>query len=193
MDISFGGHTVSAQKLCAWAALAAVAPGAIANCHAQQGAWKPERAVEIVVPTTPGGGQTIAMNHLDQRAGDGHELLVSTMSLMTNHILGRSKVNYTDYTPLAVLFGESMTLVVRPDSPIKAGRDIQERLKSDPRSMSIAIGIAVGGTNHLALALVIKSMGIDVKKLKTVVFQSNGETMTALMGGHVDLAPLSAA
>ena len=224
MDISLGGHTVSAQKLCAWAALAAVAPGAIANCHAQQGAWKPERAVEIVVPTTPGGaidrtarvmqrvlqngrivgvpvvvlnkpggGQTIAMNHLDQRAGDGHELLVSTMSLMTNHILGRSKVNYTDYTPLAVLFGESMTLVVRPDSPLKAGRDIQERLKSDPRSMSIAIGIAVGGTNHLALALVIKSMGIDVKKLKTVVFQSNGETMTALMGGHVDLAPLSAA
>ena len=111
------------------------------------------------------------MTYLDQRAGDGHELLTSTMSLMTNHILGRSKVNYTDYTPLATLFSEPMTLVVRPDSPLKIARDIQDRLQNDPRSLSIAIGIAVGATNHLALALVMKSMGIDVKKLKTVVVQ----------------------
>ena len=87
--------------------------------HAQQNAWKPEKPVELVVPTTPGGaidttarlmqkvaqngklvptpivilnkpggGQTVAMTYLDQRAGDGHTVLVSTMSVMTNHILG---------------------------------------------------------------------------------------------------------
>jgi len=189
-----------------------------------QNAWKPERAVEIVVPTTPGGaidgaartiqkvaqanrlvsvpmvvvnkpggGQTIAMNYLDQKAGDGNLFIVSTMSIMSNHILGRSKSNYTDYTALAVLYGEPMTLVVRPDSPLKSGRDVQEHLKKDPKSLSLAIGIALGGTNHLAVALVMRAMGIDVKALKTVVFQANGDTQTALMGGHVDLAPLSLA
>jgi putative tricarboxylic transport membrane protein len=133
------------------------------------------------------------MNYLDQKAGDPHMFIVSTMSIMTNHILGRAKTNYTDYTSLAVLYGEPMTLVVRPESPLRNGRDIQDRLKKDPKSLSLAIGIALGGTNHLSVALVMRTMGIDVKNLKTVVFQANGDTQTALMGGHVDLAPLSLA
>ena len=205
-------------------ALAAAALSCLPAPAFAQTAWKPERAVEIVVPTTPGGaidgaartiqrilqanrlvavplvvlnkpggGQTIAMNYLDQRAGDPHCFIVSTMSIMTNHILGRGKTNYTDYTALAVLYGEPMTLVVRPDSPLKSGRDIQDRLKKDPKSLSLAIGIALGGTNHLSVALVMRAMGIDVKNLKTVVFQANADTQTALMGGHVDLAPLSLA
>jgi putative tricarboxylic transport membrane protein len=32
----------------------------------------------------------------------------------------------------------------------------------------------------------VKAGGGDVRKLKTVVFGSNGEAMTALLGGHVD-------
>ena len=94
---------------------------------------------------------------------------------------------------LAVLYGEPMTLVVKRDSQLRDGRDIQERLKKDPKSLSLAIGIALGGTNHLSVALVMRAMGIDVKNLKTVVFQANADTQTALMGGHVDLAPLSLA
>ena len=209
-----------------WFAMTAaiVLTAAVTAAGAQQAAWRPQKAVEIVVPTAPGGsidttgrlmqkilqanrlvevpvviankpggGQAIAMSYLDQHAGDGHYLLNSTMSLMTGHILGRSKVNYTDYTPVAMLFGEAMTLVVRPDSPLKSARDVQERLKSDPQSMSIGIGIAIGGTNHLAVSLVLSSMGIDVRKTKTVVFQANAEAATALMGGHVDFAPMSIA
>jgi putative tricarboxylic transport membrane protein len=191
---------------------------------AQQAPWRPEKPVELVVPTTPGGaidttarliqkvaddrklvatpivvvnkpggGQAVAMTYLDQRPGEGHTVLLSTMSVMTNHILGRSQVNYTDYTPLPMLYGEPMTIVVKADSPLKSGRDIQERLKKDPQSMAIGIGIAVGGTNHLALSLVLSEMGIDTRKLRTVVFQANAEAQTALMGGHVDIAPMSTA
>jgi putative tricarboxylic transport membrane protein len=68
-----------------------------------------------------------------------------------------------------------------------------EKLKADPQSLNVAIGIAVGGTNHLSIALVMKAMGVDARKLKTVVFQSNAQNITAVMGGHVDLTPLSLA
>jgi putative tricarboxylic transport membrane protein len=200
--------------------LASVAAGGWA--HAQSGAWRPDRTVEIVVPAAAGGsidgtarllqrilqghrmvdvpvlainkaggGGAIALNYLDQHAGDPHYVLTSTMGLMTNHILGRSKVTYTDYTPLATLFSEYMTFVVKPDSPLKTGRDIQAALKKDPHSLNIAIGVAIGATNHLTVALLMSAMGIDVKKLKTVVFQGNAQTVTAVMGGHVDVAPLS--
>jgi len=149
--------------------------------------------VPLVVVNKPGGGGNVALTHLDQRVGDGHVLFNSTMGLMTNHIVGRSKVTYTDYTPLAILFSEPMVLVVRPDSPLRNGRDVMEKLKADPQSLNVAIGIAVGGTNHLSVALVMKAMGVDARKLKTVVFQSNAQNITAVMGGHVDLTPLSLA
>jgi putative tricarboxylic transport membrane protein len=192
--------------------------------HAQQAAWRPEKVVELVVPTTPGGaldttarliqkvaqngklvptpivvqnkpggGQSVAMTYLDQRPGDAHTILISTMSIMTNHILGRSQVQHTDYTALPMLYGEPMTIVVKADSPLKSGLDIQERLKKDPQALAIGIGIAVGGTNHLAVSLVLSEMGVDTRKLKTVVFQANAEAQTALMGGHVDIAPMSTA
>lgn len=147
--------------------------------------------VPVVTVNKAGGGGNIATNYLDQHAGDGHFLLTSTMSLMTNHILGRSPTTYTDYTPLATLFSEHMTLVVKPDSPLKTARDIQERLKKDPQSLSIAIGVAVGATNHLTVALLMKAMGIDVKRLKTVVVQTNAQALTSILGGHIDIASLS--
>ncbi len=172
----------------------AAAGGSIDNtARLMQKLLQQNRIVEtpVIAVNKAGGGGAIALNYLDQRAGDGHTLLTSTMGLMTNHILGRSKVTYTDYTPLATLFSEHMTFVVRPDSPLKTGRDIQEALKRDPQSLNIAIGVAIGATNHLTVALLMKSMGVDVKKLKTVVFQANAQTVTSVMGGHFDLAPLS--
>jgi len=147
--------------------------------------------VPVVAVNKAGGGGNIATHYLDQHAGDGHYLLTSTMSLMTNHILGRSATTYTDYTPLATLFSEYMTLVVKPDSPLKTARDIQERLQKDPQSLSVAIGVAVGATNHLTVAQLMKAMGVDVRKLKTVVVQTNAQALTSIMGGHIDIASLS--
>ena len=192
--------------------------------YSQTASWRPERPVEIVVPTgaggavdalgrlmqkilkddrivevplvvlnKAGGGGNLALVYLNGHAGDGHYLFPSTMTIMNNHILGRSKDNWTDYTPLAILFSEPMTMVTATNASLKNGRDLMEKLKADPQSLSVSIGFAPGGTNHLATALLMKAMGIDVRKVKTVVFASNGESMTALMGGHVDVSSLSAA
>jgi len=146
----------------------------------------------VIVVNKPGGGGNIATSYLDQHPGDGHYLLTSTMSIMTNHIIGRSASTYSDYTPLATLFGEYMTLVVKPDSPLKTAADIQEQLRKDPQSLSIAIGVALGATNHLTVALLAKAMGVDAKKLKMVVTHTNSQAVTSVMGGHIDIASLSA-
>lgn len=149
--------------------------------------------VPVIIANKPGGGQAVALAYLDQHTGDGHFVMNSTMGLMTAHLMGRSKVTYTDYTTLAILYGEYMTLAVRPDSPIKSARDMAERLKRDPQSLTIAIGIGIGGTNHISVGLVTKAMGVDVRKLKTVVFQTNAQGITGVMGGHVDVVSLSLA
>jgi putative tricarboxylic transport membrane protein len=193
----------------------------LAPAAAAQFGWKPDRAVEIVTGTSGGGadrmarltqslmlekrlvatpvavvartgaGNSIAFNYVSQKPGDGHYLLVSTLSLSLNSLTGTSRLGFRDFTPLVTLFDEYVAIAVRADSPIRNGRDLVERLRKDPGALSIGITSA-GGANHLAAAIVLKAAGIDVKKTRSVVFESAGKAMLAVLGGHVDVAPVSA-
>jgi putative tricarboxylic transport membrane protein len=134
-----------------------------------------------------GGGHAVAYNYLNQQAGNPHVMSITSSTILTNHINGRLKVTYTDFTPLAVLLTEHIAITVRPDSPIKSGKDLIETLKKDPSALSIGLGSAAGGTHHIAIALPLLSGGVDIKKLKLVSFNSSGEAVTALLGGHIDV------
>jgi putative tricarboxylic transport membrane protein len=195
--------------------LAAIAWAFTAPASGQ--AWKPEKPVEIIVGTTPGGpqdragrliqkilqeqklvttpinvvnkpggGGVIGLNYLGQHAGDGHYMLVNSVTLFTNQITGRTTLSYTDFTPLAVIGAEYVGVAVLADSPIKTGRDLAERLRKDPSAMSVSIGTALGNATHISYALAMRAAGVEIRKLKTVVFNSGGDAMTALLGGHVD-------
>src|SRR4029450_4997038 len=180
-------------------------------------AWKPERAVEIIVGTTPGGpqdrtgrliqkilqdeklvtvplnvvnkpggGGVIGLTYLSQHPNDGHYLMVNAVTLLTNNLTGRTALAYTDFTPIAVIGAEYVGVAVLSESPIKSGKDLAERLKKDPSVLSVSIGTAFGNATHISYALPMKAAGVDIRKLKTVVFNSGGDAMTALLGGHVD-------
>ena len=193
--------------------LSVVAAGASA-----QGAWKPERNVEIVVGSAsgsgtdrtarliqsiwiaqrtldvasvvtnkPGGGGGISWAFLNQHAGDPHYLLVTSYNIVTNHITGRSTLTYSDFTPLSLLISEYIVYSVRADSPHKSLADLIAALKKDPGSVPVAVSSSLGGANHIALGLLVKAAGIDVKKMKVVVYPGTGPAMAALLGGHVGL------
>ena len=204
-----------------WAAGAALALAA--GGAAAQG-WKPDRAVEIIIGTSPGGpqdqmgrllhkvlqdgrgfevpltvvnkpggGGAVGLAYINTRPGDGRVVMVVAPTLLTNQISGRTQFGYADFTPVAVLGVEYETVVVRTDSPLKSARDVVERLKKDPAALSVSIGTAPGNAAHTAFAHAMKTAGVDVRRLKTVSFNSAGDGTLALLGGHVDLesAPAS--
>jgi len=139
------------------------------------------------VSNRAGGGHAVAYNYLNQHAGDPSMLSITSSTILTNHINGRLKLTYTDFTPIAVLLTEHIAIAVRADSPIKSGKALVEALKKDPTSLSIGLGSAAGGTHHIAIAMPLLSAGVDLKKLRLVSFNSSGEAVTALLGGHVDV------
>jgi putative tricarboxylic transport membrane protein len=118
---------------------------------------------------------------------------IGATPLLTNHILGRSNLGYTDFMPIALLFNEHAAYAVRGDSAIKNGRDLVEQIRRDPGGLSIAVGTTLGNANHISLAKVMRVARIsrDSRNLKLVVFKSGGEAITALLGGHIDVLILT--
>ncbi len=179
--------------------------------------WKPAGQIEIIVPNAPGGGNdaaarllqrlwqerklittpvvvvnrpagggSAALASLGQKPGDPHFVTTVSITQQLNYITGTQAQRHRDFTPLATLVGDFIGFVVRADSPITSGKDLIERLKKDPSALAAGI-TAVGGNNHIAYVLAARSGGIDTRKLKTPVFQSSGESLTAMLGGHIDL------
>ena len=187
-----------------------------ATGHCQTG-WMPQKAVEIISPAAPGGStdatartiqkilqygnriavplsvvnkpggnQAVALAYLNQHAGDAHYFVIANPALNSNYITGISSLRYVDLTPLVLLSSEYTVFTVKVDSPVGKVSDLAEQLRKKPES--IAIGLTTrGGTNHIVLCLMAKAVGVDIKQLKVVAFKSNAESMTALLGGHLQL------
>ena len=210
------------SKLRAWqagtTAIVVATVTVMSSAQSQGTAWEPQRAIEFVVPTgpggandtaarmlqgilqiknltklpvnvvnKPGGGGAITYTYMNQHPGDGHYISVIPINLITNHILGRSSFNYTDFTPIAQLYSEYITFTVKADSQIKDGKDLVARLRQDPQSVSFAFASAAGNQSHIAIGMVAKAAGVPLRQIKTVIFNAGGQATTALLGGHVDV------
>ena len=140
----------------------------------------------FAVVNKPGGGGTIAYTYVNQYAGDAHYLLIATPALQLAHIAGSSKLDHTDFTPIASLFNDYYVFAVNAASPLKTGKDLLERLKTDPQSIAIGFPTALG-QNQVGAALLLKALGRNAREFKAVVFKGTAEAATALLGGHIDL------
>jgi putative tricarboxylic transport membrane protein len=183
--------------------------------HAQ--AWKPERPVDLIVGTTPGGpqdrqgrliqrifqerklfdqtstvsnrpggGGAVGLAFMANHKGDAHYLQVVAQPMISNHVAGRTKLHYADFSPIAIFAVEYVALVVRAESPIKDAREFIDNLRKNPGAYAVAIGTVIGNAGHSSYAHAMKTAGVDIKRLRTVAFNSGGESVTAAMGGHVD-------
>ena len=148
--------------------------------------------VPLSINNKPGGGSAVAFAYLNQFAGDGHRLVMASKALITNNIGGRGP-HFSEMTPVAHLFGEFVCVTVRPDSPLKSGRDLVERIKANPAALSFGLATSIGGPNHQGVAAALRSAGVNIKATRNVVFPSGGAASTALLGGHVDVVPITAA
>jgi putative tricarboxylic transport membrane protein len=188
-------------------------------CAAQTG-WKPDRTVEVVVGSAAGGGNdrtartmqriwqeagwldkavvvnkvggggALAYTYTAQHPGDAHTIAVARTGLLTNHILARSKLTLADVTPLAMVADDAMSLTVRANSTIKTLKDLIARWKADPQAVSISLGSSRGSTTHFLVALLAKSGGVDPRPLKVLTFGGGADSVTNLLGGHIDMVSL---
>jgi tripartite-type tricarboxylate transporter receptor subunit TctC len=182
---------------------------------AQAQEW-PARQVTIVVPFTAGGTTDMFARILSQglqqkyagpfivenRAGaggnigaaavarapkDGYTLLVGTVSTHAiNPFIYKNLTHDTekDFQPVSLIARLPNMLVVNPKVPAKTVSELVDYLKKNPDKFNYGSS-GVGTSTHLAAELFQIKTGT---KMTHVPYRSSAEVMTALIGGHIDLA-----
>ena len=140
----------------------------------------------IAVINKPGGFGVVAMTDIIRnRSKDQNVLVAFSAVLSTQMAIQKNPYTYKDITPVAALFVDYGTIAVRKDSPYATMKDLIESWKKNPGVLTFAGSSPPGGLDHIRMAMLAKAIGIPAKNILYVAFQSGGDALSALMGGHV--------
>jgi putative tricarboxylic transport membrane protein len=128
---------------------------------------------------TPGLAQFV-----NSAKGDPNAVMIGGLVMVGGIILNKSPVDLTMVTPIARLTSEYEVIVVPANSPHKTMDDLVKAFKANPGSVSWGGGSA-GGTDHILVGMIAKAVGADVTKINYVPFKGGGDSIAAIVGGHV--------
>lgn len=148
--------------------------------------------VTLSIQNKSGGGGSIAYTYVQQHAGDPHYLVVAGPAILTNHIVGSAPLRHSDLTAVASLFDDYTVFAVNANSSLKTGKDLIDRLRRDPKSVTIGFSPLLGSHNHIAAGVLMKTIGGNARDLKVVAFKGSADAVTNLLGGHIDLVTTAA-
>jgi putative tricarboxylic transport membrane protein len=120
-----------------------------------------------------------------------HVLAINSSLLITNHLLGQSKMTYKDFTPIATLATEWEAVVVPKDSSIKSARNLMETLKSSPHAYKIGVAPRLGNDDQLSFVLAGKQAGVQSEELDFYVYENSDQVVKSLLNGQIDVATMS--
>ncbi|MES2562393.1 MAG: tripartite tricarboxylate transporter substrate binding protein [Pseudomonadota bacterium] len=178
-------------------------------------AWKPDRNVELTIPTTPGGSNDIAGRLIYKLVTD-LKLLPVSMSVANRsggeHIVAYTYISQRNAdphaiglmsTPMLVNPIEGRTQLTHNDvtpiaylitEPMIALVRADSPIKSGKDLMDAlkknpaALSIALTSTGHrVSVGLPMHKAGINLKSVRMPAFKGGGETVTAVLGGHTDV------
>lgn len=139
-----------------------------------------------VVNKAGGAGSVAVAEMVNQHKGKDDIILVTSLPLLSNKIMGTSPYGYQNLTPISRLAATYYVVVVPGNSDIKDLKDLIERLKKDPKSVSIG-GSTPPADDWVATMGVLSTGGVDITSLKFVGYDG-GEVAAAVLGGHVQAA-----
>jgi tripartite-type tricarboxylate transporter receptor subunit TctC len=131
----------------------------------------------------PGAAGTLALGTTLKEKPDGYTLVTATMaSLIAGHM---EHLNYTlsqDFTPIIEVQNQPMPFAVRKDAPWNSWQEVIRHVRDGKAPVKVGIWGAKS-SNWLALIQVEKKENV---KFVYVPFSGGGESISAILGGHID-------
>jgi len=144
-----------------------------------------------VIPINkPGGGATIGADFVAKSKKDGYTILYANSNIYYAHAMNPDTVPCNplrDLDALCLAVSLPIVLMVQADSPWRDMKELIEFMKQNPGKIRVSTtGIGgVGHFNHEIIKTETKTESIMVP------YKGASPAMTALLGGHVELAVLS--
>ena len=137
--------------------------------------------VSITLVNKPGGGGAAGIGYVAaSRKADPHTLILINGSTQITPILNPQAKTLTEVKPVTNMMLDDFLLFVRTEAPWKTLKDFVDEAKAKPaKSMAFSAG---GTTDTMAVTVLAKATGVQYN---IVSFNSGGEALTALLGGHV--------
>ncbi|HTD91553.1 MAG TPA: tripartite tricarboxylate transporter substrate binding protein, partial [Burkholderiales bacterium] len=142
--------------------------------------------VPVVIDNRPGGGTVIATDYVAKSPPDGHTVLLTPPSFVTNPAL-LLKLPYDtlrDFAPVSLLNVNPQVVVVNPSVPARSVKDLAALAKTRPGGMNCSSS-GSGGANHLACELFKAMAGVNIVH---VPYKGNAPALLAVATGEVDFA-----
>jgi tripartite-type tricarboxylate transporter receptor subunit TctC len=142
-------------------------------------------ATPIVVENKPGAGGTIGATQVAKAAPDGHELLIASVAISTNHHIFRNLAfdPVRDLAPVSFVATVPNALLVGPHMAARSTTDLIAAAKAAPGKITYG-SAGIGTSAHLAAELFCQMTGITMTH---VPYRGTGPALNDLVGGRLDV------
>jgi len=140
----------------------------------------------IILVNKPGGGGVVGTSFVANAKPDGYTLVSANSDPLSMSPVFTPNVPYNpekDVTYIAKLAAFAFAVSVRSDSPLKTIEDAVSFAKANPKKLKCAV-MGIGSTPHIILEVFNRDAKIEIVPIP---FDSGGESITNLLGGHTDL------
>jgi len=140
----------------------------------------------IVLVNKPGGGGVVGTSFAVNSKPDGYTLVAANSDPLSMSPVFLPNVPYNpekDVTYIAKLAAMAFTVSVRSDSPFKTLEEVVAFAKANPKKLKCAV-MGIGSTPHIIVEVFNRDAKIEITPIP---FDSGGESITNLLGGHTDL------
>lgn len=144
----------------------------------------------VNVINKPGAGAMLGHTTL-LKADDKHTIAMTGIDRIPLNIeLAKAEFKTQDFDTLNLSAGDYSQMFVSKENTIKTAKDILDRLRKDPASVSFAI--QSGGTDIINFNIWLKSAGIDPAKVRIMNTTGGSPTRQAVLTKTVDVAIVGA-
>ena len=135
----------------------------------------------IIVVNKPAAGGAEGMLDIQKSAGDPHKLITTSSGIFMTPMATKLPLNWTEYTPIAMMAQDSFLLWVNAKAPYKTAQDFMAAAKA------AATPLKIGGTSSKREDnLLVWAMEKNGAKFAYIPYTSGGQASTQLSGNHVD-------
>lgn len=136
---------------------------------------------QVIVQNKPGGGGAVGQTYVAAKRGDPYVFMQAATNIVSVPIRTGLDVGIDKFTPLGAIGVDLNSLAVAMDSPYRTLKDFIAAARDKPNTLSVGI-TSPGGNAHYLMHRLEKLTGARFNK---VSFKSGAESVTAVMGGHI--------